>query len=115
MPFYVDSNSASSSLIEPPFFTEKIMVDSIRLDSFQLPIKIKLLKVEGEGAEPEILEGAHAVLSRTDFVSVDAGPERGVSQADTIEGVIGVLKNNNFKLLMQNPYQRKTLLFENIH
>ena len=49
--FYVDSKGASSSLIEPPRYSEKILVEAIRLDSLHFS-KIKLLKIEGEGAEP---------------------------------------------------------------
>ncbi len=113
MTFYVDTASASSSLIEPPYFTEKVIVDSVRLDSLELPKRIKLFKVEGEGAEPEIIEGARGVYSRIEYISVDAGPERGIEQTSTRNDVLKVLENTNFELVMENPYHRKTLLFRN--
>lgn len=113
MTFFVDSDSASSSLIEPPFFTEKVLVKSVRLDSLKLPDRIKLLKVEGEGAEPEILEGARGIFTKIEFITVDAGPERGINQTATRNEVIKVLRNSDFELIKENPYHRKTLLFRN--
>ena len=48
-----------------------------RLDNFNFK-KIKLLKVEAEGAEPEVLLGTAKILKRIEFISVDCGPERGL-------------------------------------
>lgn len=113
MIFYVDTESASSSLIEPPFYTKKIRVPAARLDSLEFPKKIKLFKVEGEGAEPEILEGAKGLFSSIEYIAVDAGPERGINQTPTRDGVLKVLANSDFELVMENPFHRKTLLFRN--
>jgi len=112
--FWVDSKSASSSLIEPPVFTEVITVRSVRLDELELPQRIKLLKVEGEGAEPEILYGARNILSRVEWISVDVGPERGIEQTSTREDVVNFLNENNFQIEIENPYHRKTILFKRI-
>lgn len=38
---------------------------------------IQLLKIDAEGAEPEVLLAAPQALTRTALVAVDAGPERG--------------------------------------
>ena len=114
MKFFVDSSSASSSLIEPPNYSHIITVDARRLDSIPLPARIKLLKVEGEGAEPEILMGASGVLPRIEFISVDAGPERGINQVSTKNEVTTLLQNFGFELLLENPFHRKTLLFKNL-
>ena len=38
--------------------------------------EIALLKCDAEGAEPEVLRGATAVLARTRAVAIDTGPER---------------------------------------
>ena len=38
--------------------------------------EIALLKCDAEGAEPEVLRGAMAVLARTRAVAIDTGPER---------------------------------------
>ena len=112
--FWVDSKSASSSLIEPPTFTEIIRVKSVRLDELELPQKIKLLKVEGEGAEPEILRGAQDLLDRIEWITVDVGPERGVEQTSTREDVVDFLTSNGFEIKIENPFHRKTILFKNI-
>jgi FkbM family methyltransferase len=113
MIFYVDTDSASSSLIEPPFYTEKLRVPAARLDSLDFSKRIKLFKVEGEGAEPEILEGAKGLFSSIEYIAVDAGPERGINQTPTREDVLKVLANSDFELIMENPFHRKTLLFRN--
>jgi FkbM family methyltransferase len=111
--FWIDSKSASSSLIEPPNFSKTTTVKASRLDELQMPERIKLLKVEGEGAEPEILFGAVDFLSRIEFISVDVGPERGIEQATTRSEVFNFLQDNHFKLILENPYHRKTALFTN--
>jgi FkbM family methyltransferase len=111
--FWVDSKSASSSLIEPPSFTEIITVDAVRLDQLALPPKIKLLKIEGEGAEPEILFGCSGILHKVEFISADVGPERGVDQTSTRNDVIDYLVKNNFEIVEENPHHRKTILFKN--
>jgi hypothetical protein len=113
MIFHVDTASASSSLIQPPFFTEKIEVPAVRIDSLELPSRIKLFKVEGEGAEPEILEGAQGIFSRIEYISVDAGPERGVNQTSTRDDVIKIMIEAGFNIVLENPYHRKTILFKN--
>ena len=111
--FYVDSKSASSSLIEPPYFTDILSIKTVRLDEVELPPKIKLLKIEGEGAEPEILEGCRDILKRVEYISVDVGPERGVAQTSPKNDVITYLVENNFEVILENPYHRVTVLFKN--
>ena len=111
--FWVDSESASSSLIEPPSFTEITTIDTVRLDQLALPSRIKLLKIEGEGAEPEILLGCSGILQKVEFISADVGPERGVNQTSTRNDVVDFLLKNNFEIVQENPYHRKTILFKN--
>jgi FkbM family methyltransferase len=111
--FYVDSESASSSLIEPPTYSGIIKISARRMDQLNLPARIKLLKVEGEGAEPEILKGAIGVLNRIQFISVDCGPERGIDQLETKKDVCEFLVKNHFSIVKENPYHRKTILFVN--
>ena len=112
--FYIDSHSASSSFIQGPDFTEIIKVEAKRLDSLQFEKNIKLLKVEGEGAEPEILSGAKKLFHRIEYISVDVGPERGIEQISTKTPVIELLLQNNFKIIEENPWHRKTILFKNL-
>ena len=46
--------------------------------------KIKLLKLEGEGFEPEILEGAVKAVNLIEFIAVDGAYERGVNKEETL-------------------------------
>jgi FkbM family methyltransferase len=111
--FWVDTESASSSLIEPPNYTKVINVNSVRIDELENLDRIKLLKVEGEGAEPEILLGATKLLDKIDYISVDVGPERGLEQLSTRTDVLNIMSEFKFNIVLENPYHRKTILFEN--
>lgn len=111
--FWIDAKTASSSLIEPPSFTEITTIETVRLDQLELPSRIKLLKIEGEGAEPEILLGCSGILHKVEFISADVGPERGVNQSSTRNDVVDFLLKNNFEIIQENPYHRKTILFKN--
>jgi hypothetical protein len=72
--------------------------------------KIKLLKIEVEGSEPEVLQGAKSVLKIVDFVAVDTGPERGIK--NTFDEVNSYLVNHGFKLIRKNyPY---SALFQSV-
>lgn len=79
--FFLATADADSSLFKPPTFTNSIEVDVITLDecmSRHSPDHlIKLLKIEAEGMEPEVLSGGLNTLSRTMYIALDAGPERG--------------------------------------
>lgn len=73
---------------------------------------IRLLKLEAEGAEPEILEGAAQTLERVQFVAADVGPERGLEQETTIFPVYERLRASGFRAVaVQN--RRLVVLFEN--
>lgn len=77
--FYVSSEDADSSLIPPKVFTEKIKIETIRLDSWMTAkelSKINFLKIEAEGAEMEVLEGLGVKIKNVKKISVDGGPER---------------------------------------
>jgi FkbM family methyltransferase len=113
MDFYVDKFSSSSSLIEPPKYSKIISVITKRLDQLQLGSNIKLLKVEGEGAEPEIIEGCANSLANVEYVTIDVGPERGVEQSPTRNSVIRLMKKYNYSIVKENPWHRKTILFRN--
>ena len=64
IPFYVNDAHASSSFIQPPEFTQLVNIPASTL-STQFPNeRIRLLKLEAEGAEPEVLEGSISILTR---------------------------------------------------
>lgn len=84
--FYLATSTADSSLYKPQEYTEAIKVMVKTLDQCiheNWPDRsIRLLKIEAEGMEPEILLGSKRTLKRTQYIAIDAGPEReGVSTA----------------------------------
>lgn len=94
---FIDNEGGNSSFSN--FGTEEyINVESKSLDSFKFAKDIKLLKIDAEGYEPEVLEGAVETLKNIEFVSVDYGAERGIMQETTIVDVNTFLYENNFKL-----------------
>jgi len=111
--FYLSTEAASSSFIEPPYFSDVIEIQSRRLDSIIPPREIKLLKLEAEGAEPEVLEGAQDLLPLIAYIAADVGPERGPNELSTRDDVVSFLESNNFEILSENSGHRKTILFVN--
>jgi FkbM family methyltransferase len=78
--FYCAYDTADSSLISPSAPLNSVLtLHALPLDQVaelaQLE-HIDLIKIDGEGAEPEILEGARDTLAKTTHVSIDCGPER---------------------------------------
>ncbi len=77
--FYVSSEDADSSLIQPKIYSNKIEISTVRLDSWMESkglSGIDFLKIEAEGAEMEVLEGMGNEIKNVKKVSVDGGPER---------------------------------------
>lgn len=72
-----------------------------------------MLKLEAEGAEPEVLYGASTVLSNIHYISADVGPERGKFEESTQYEVVEFLSKNNFVIERKNQF-RKTILFRNL-
>lgn len=110
--FYLHSESASSSIIEPKIFESQTVVSAVRLDQ-EISFPLFLLKVEAEGAEPEVLEGASKLLPNVKFVVVDVGPERGKLEEETRDQVVNLLTELGFQILIENKGHRKVILFEN--
>jgi FkbM family methyltransferase len=101
LPFYVSTERGDSSLIEPKHFDKVIDVQVVRLDTLMQDLnlnKIKLLKIEAEGYEPEILKGAGEMLERCEYIAVDGGYERGIHCEQTFTTITNYLLNNNFEI-----------------
>ena len=109
--FYEKTDTADSSFIINGRFDNTSKKKVARLDNFNFK-KIKLLKVEAEGAEPEVLLGTAKILERIEFISVDCGPERGLKLEKTDEEVIKFLKNYKFDLIERSK-MRDVCLFKN--
>ena len=75
--------------------------------------EIAVLKIEAEGFEPEVLEGALTTLARTRVITVDAGEER--EGQSTAPQCLNILFENGFLLekvflrrgifMLRNPHQ----------
>jgi len=96
---FLDSEGGNSSLID--FGSSKVQeVEVSRLDSLITDIKkIKLLKVDAEGYEPEVLEGSKGIFDKIEYISVDFGNERGFEQESTIVDVNKLLSHSGFSLI----------------
>lgn len=120
MDFYIKSytgkSGGDSSLIEVNNYEQKIKIDTTTLDEIIEPLNknVKLIKVEGEGAEPEILEGLNKHLNKVEYITVDAGFERGINQESTLVPSINYLTKKGFKLIDYSK-KRTSVLFKNIN
>lgn len=99
--FYLNSAEADSSLFKPETMTDKINVKKFRLDDFwaetEKPKRIRLLKIEAEGTEPEVLKGAVETIKLAEYVAVDAGPERGGKHVISV--VLNFLYGSGFEVI----------------
>ena len=100
--FYAANETHDSSIFDDEDGKISRKVNAKRLDDLE-EIKnckeIKLLKIEAEGAEPEVLQGSKATLEKTNFVLIDVGPERGKNHDITLKDSFNFLIDNNFRLL----------------
>ena len=108
--FYLDTQGADSSLSKNNS-NKVIKVETKKLDEFNFDY-ITLLKLEAEGTEPEVLEGATETLKYIEYIAVDYGPERGLSNDSTLVDVTNYLYQNNFTVIKDSKY-RKAALFRN--
>lgn len=121
--FYMSSLGGDSSLSKPGKFDSQIQVNTIKFDdwisqqTFIAPEqKIKVLKLEAEGFEPEILKGAEKTLSRICYIAADLGWERGLEQECTIPESVNFLLQRGFGIdrVARNGshYLFKNILFD---
>jgi FkbM family methyltransferase len=115
MNFFIATDTADSSFIDSGHSTESVEVDVIRLDSikFDPSSRIRLLKVEAEGGEPEVLLGCEGILCYVDNVVVDAGFERGPAAGSTLPEVVNFLVSRGFEIKSIN-YSRLIVLFSRV-
>lgn len=118
--FYQHNESADSSVFLENGATSTIQKNARRLDDliakdefFISKRNIKLLKVEAEGAEPEILLGAEHILKYVEYVTVDCGPERAnTEEKNTVIPVLNTLLAHGFTPI-KFDHTRMSLLCKN--
>ena len=102
IPFYSANEELDSSCFETEDYTHVIEKKTATLSAIVNSLdnnRIKLLKLEAEGAEPEILLGGLDVLHKIDYICVDVGPERGLSYETTLVPTVNTLKNHGFDFI----------------
>ena len=110
--FYLAGQKGDSSFIEPREFDSVTKVNAVRLDQL-INRNIKLLKIEAEGGEPEVLMGAEQLLRKIQFISADLGFERGPSAESTLVPVTNFLIKRDFELVAIS-HKRVVALFRNL-
>jgi len=110
--FFIDSLGANSSVYESEQGMDSTVVKVEKLENLYPDTKIKLLKIDAEGSELEVLEGSKNIFNNIDYISVDCGAEKGINQDTTIIDVNNFLIKNNFSLIGINQ-NRLICLYRN--
>lgn len=115
--FYSKPEKFDSSLINNGNSDESFEVAAVRLDSLfdadSLGPGVRIFKVEAEGAEPEVLQGASRILRHFDYVLIDGGPERGASQDTSIVESANVLQQHGHFSMLHVDQRSLTIAFKN--
>lgn len=114
--FYLKDEGGDSSILPINNYTNKINIKTTTLDNEidQIQKKIKLIKLEAEGFEPEILQGLKKYLNYVEYITIDCGFERGVKLESTITQCSNHLIQNNFKMIDFGA-PRIVALFKNLN
>lgn len=108
--FYISSEGANSSVYEPLIVESVAEIEQIKLDDF-ISKPVKLLKIEAEGAELEVLLGAKKSLPKIEYIAVDASFEKGKDLLSPAVDIINYLYHENFELIALGRKER--YLFKN--
>ena len=110
--FYIDSSGGNSSIHESSETKLKTKVESRLLNDFIKNEKIKLLKIDAEGYELEVLLGGEDNLHNISYISVDCGAEKGIFEETTFVEVNNYLTSKNFEIIAINE-KRLVCLYKN--
>lgn len=110
--FFLSEDTADSSLIEPQKFSKYIDVETKTLNDV-ITEDVRLLKVEAEGAEPEIIINIKNLNFKIRFIVIDVSYERGKKKQSTEKRCVTILKS--FGYFIKSEYrldERIVILFE---
>lgn len=117
--FFISESLGDSSVIKPSAggYVESIVqarpLDDLLSDAGLGREPVGILKVEAEGAEPEVLMGASLTLKRTRWVAIEGGPER--NGTSTLPACTNLLVASGFAMEEVNPKGRPGVaLFRNL-
>ncbi len=116
--FYINEKDADSSVIKPISFDKIKTIKVSKLDDYidkKKIDKIKLLKIEAEGFEPEILKGVVKNIKKFSYIAIDGGNERGINQEETMSQQINFLISKGFKIKEINLNWGRALLYKSNH
>ncbi len=114
--FFSAPDSADSSVFEISKAVGSTEIEAIPLDEAGIELSStgpNILKLEAEGAEPELLDGASGILPKLHYVAVDCGYGRGVEKRHTFIDVCDRLLPLGFRP-KQADLRRITILFKNM-
>jgi FkbM family methyltransferase len=105
--FYYKPEFGDSSLVEMNGYSKKYEVQVNKFSTIMNKLqmgdkKIKLVKLEAEGFEPEIISGMEAYLKNIEYIAADLGFERGISQETTAPAVLNNLLLQDFEIVTVN-------------
>jgi len=95
-------DTADSSVIEITNFKGVKTVRTTTLANYINTLdnpSVRLLKIEAEGAEPEVLQGAEGVFQHIDYIAVDCGYERGKEGKPTFSESNEILRRHDFEVI----------------
>lgn len=114
--FYSKPDTADSSVFDIADAAAGRDVAAIRLEDVVDPAQFgagtRIFKLEAEGAEPEILRGAEAILPHLDYVAADCGYERGREGRHTFIEVHDHLLDRGYRLI-HAEFNRVTAIYRN--
>ena len=97
------SKDASSTLFVDDKNDNLLKIRTIKLSTYIKKLQsIKLLKIEAEGGEPEVLEGIEDQFYKIDYIALDCGPER--NKSTTIKDCKTILETKNFNCTIMGNY-----------
>jgi FkbM family methyltransferase len=109
--FYLNPKTADSSF-ERNLNLKGVKVECVTIDSYFKNVdSIKLLKLEAEGFELDVLKGAQRSLSKIKFISADLGLELQNNTVSSFDEVDSFLIKNNFERILST--KRETYLYIN--
>lgn len=113
--FFHKADTADSSALSVNEYIKKTLVQAVSLDDHLDLSKLShpvILKLEAEGAEPEVLQGAKKFVAVADYVTVDCGYERGACQDHTFIEVNDALIRNGYQAIAAKFRGRVTMLYK---
>lgn len=113
LPFGVDTSDANGSFVNAG--RSKMMLPVKKLDTIvrELDVaRVRLIKADAEGAEPELLDGAVETLRRTEMVTLDCGPER--NGQPTVDICERKLREAGFEIVSRQDSGRHNLIARNL-